>query len=376
MHLAAESRVGIGTNNTSPVSELDVRGLITASTGLNVTGTTNSTLVGNGSIKTAGGLSVALNSNFGGTLSTYSAILVNNLNGLGAPTTAAVIQPGSDAANVLYDIGTPTRRFRNMYAQTFVGNFSGNFTGSLTGQVTGKADALSSPTVFRLAGDVSSQDLEFDGQGDNPMTFQTTINQDYITSKTAATDSVSTDQFLVYRSSTNSLLKMTKQTFFNHVATVPVGAIMPFAGTTIPNGYLLCDGCEVEISKFSVLYGAIGHTYKAFSLLRGLNTFGLPDLRGRFPLGADNMNNTITVPYKDGSGTLVSTNLDKDGVTLSSVANRVTDITADTVGTGSGSQSGVVSGTGAGGVTSGGTSITVMNPYATINYIIYTGVIL
>lgn len=376
IHFSANSRVGIGSNNTSPVSTLDVGGLITSSGGLNVTSAVDSTLVGNGSIRTSGGLSVALRSSFGGSVTTYGQLLVNNLNGLGAPTTAAVISPGSDNADVTYDIGSSSRRFRNIFAQTFVGNFSGNFTGSLTGQVTGKADALSSPTVFRLAGDVSSNDLEFDGQGDNPMTFQTVINQGYITSKVAATDSASTDQFLVYRSSTNTLLKMTKQTFFNHVATIPVGTILPFAGGIIPNGYLLCDGCEVQISRYSLLYATIGHTYKTFALLRGLNTFAIPDLRGRFPLGADNMNNGITVPYKDGSGVFVATNYDKDGTTLSAVANRVTDITADVVGTGSGSQDARISGSGPGGVTAGGTSAGVMNPYATINYIIFTGIIL
>ena len=371
VHLHADSlNVGIGQNNTSPQSTLDVAGLITASTGLSVTGTTNSTSVGSGSIKTAGGLSVALNSSFGGIISSYGSIELHKINpSTGLPIEGSpVIKPG---VHNKYDIGTNDTRFRNVYANAFIGAFNGEFSGTFTGTLNGPATSLVSPSVFRMAGDVTCDPIDFDGQGDNP-TFQTVINQGYITSKDQAVDSVATDQFLIYRESSNKLLKISKQTFLTQVPTVPVGAIFPFAGATPPPGYLLCDGSEILISSYYKLYLVINNTYKS-SGLRGKNTFGLPDLRGRFPLGADNMNNGIKVPHADGSGTLISTNLDKDGVTLSSTANRVTDITARTLGKGSGTQNGVIAGTGSGGVTTGTTPINVMNPYETINYIIFTG---
>jgi microcystin-dependent protein len=408
LHLAADSKVGIGTNNTSPASTLDVAGLITSSLGLNVTGTTDSSSLGTGSIKTAGGLSVALKTNFGGDV---------NLNGKLYLTTASGTSAIIPTVTSQYDIGSSANSFRNVYANTFVGSFNGNVTGALTGVVHGSADKLTSATRFYLSGDISSQTLSFDGQGDDPMNFVTTISTNFITGKTAATDSASTDEFLVYRPGTGSVLKMSKDIFLNHVATVPTGSMMPYAGITPPPGYLWCDGSEVEVAKYPALYRVLGNTYKAIALLQGLNTFGLPDLRGRFPLGRDNMNNNISVPYKDGSGTLVTT--------ISSVANRVTDITADTLGTGSGHEAtsltvanipdhkhnlnsgaaqyyaGGVPGAGAdagaipglglpssstgsglpnsGSVISGtplGTPFNTMNPYATINYIIFTGVIL
>lgn len=372
LHLHADTlNVGIGQNNTSPQSTLDVAGLITASSGLSVTGTTDSTSITTGSIKTAGGLAVAKAASFGGVLSSYGSIELHSINpSTGLPIEGSpVIKPG---ANNKYDIGASDNRFRNIYATAFIGAFDGEFSGTFTGTLNGPATSLVSPSVFRMAGDVSCDPIAFDGQGDNPV-FQTVINQGYITSKSEALDSISTDQFLIYRSSTNSLLKMSKQTFLTQVPTVPVGAIFPFAGTVVPAGYLMCDGCEVLINSYYKLYLALGNKYKTPALLRGKDTFGLPDLRGRFPLGADNMNNSIKVPHKDGSGTLISTNLDKDGSTLSSVANRVTDITARTVGAGSGTQNGVIAGTGSGGVTTGTTPINVMNPYGTINYIIFTG---
>jgi microcystin-dependent protein len=216
------------------------------------------------------------------------------------------------------------------------------------------------------------------------------------------------------------LLKTTKQTLLNHVATMPVGCVMPFAGNIVPTGYLLCDGSELPISTYSSLFGVIGYTYKAAVLLQGLNTFAIPDLRGRFPLGRDNMNNGLTVAYKDGSNTQVSAG--------GGAANRVSDVTADMLGTGSGAQQitltsanlpdhrhslksdsntqyyavgiqnapsdpysagsavslAASSGTGqgqalsnSGGIisTQTGASVNIMNPYETINYIIFTGVL-
>jgi microcystin-dependent protein len=415
LHLDATGKVGIGSNNTSPASALDVKGTITTSAGLVDTGTTDSSALGTGSIATTGGLSVALKSNFGDDVTTYGQNYLNYLDVNGNPVAASVILPGTDSANQLYDIGSASRQFRNVYAQSFVGAFNGTFTGSLSGNITGAAARLSSPTVFSLTGDVTSNAISFTGQTTNgTATFTTNINQSIITSKTAAIDSLQTDQLLVYRSGAG-LLSMAKSVFLNHVPFIPVGTILPYAGATAPSGYLFCDGSEVLISNYATLYSIIGYTYKAQSLLQGAATFALPDLRGRFALGKDNMNNSLSVPYKDGSGTLVSAG--------GGSASRVTDVTATTIGSGSGSQAVTLStsnlpdhkhnlssgtaqyyaaglsgaaadanaipglglpssSTGSGLPNSGSViasqtsqALNVMNPYATINYIIYTGVI-
>jgi microcystin-dependent protein len=414
IHIDPTGKVGIGSNNTSPASTLDVGGMITT-VGLNDTGTTTSASVGTGSIKTAGGLSVAKNSNFGGSITGYGPIILNNLDVTGAPIASTVIHAGSDSAANLYDIGSVARPFRNIYAQSFVGSFNGTFAGSLSGNITGSAARLASPTVFSLTGDVTSNAVSFTGQSSlGTAVFTTSINQSIITSKTDATDSLTTDSLLVYRPGTG-LLQMTKQVFFNHVATVPVGAIMPYAGSTPPAGYLLCDGSEILIATYATLYSVIGYTYKAAVLLQGAATFALPDFRGRFALGKDNMNNSLSVPYKDNSGTLVSAG--------GGSASRVTDITGSTLGASSGTQgvtlttsnlpdhkhnlnSGTAqyyaaglpgatadpnaipglglpsSSTGSGLPNSGSVissqtsqAVNVMNPYTTVNYIIFTGVI-
>jgi microcystin-dependent protein len=67
---------------------------------------------------------------------------------------------------------------------------------------------------------------------------------------------------------------------------VPPGTIIAFAGNKIPNGYLLCDGSELEISKYPQLFEAIGTIYGGNASSR----FKLPDFRGVFLRGVGGPN--------------------------------------------------------------------------------------
>ena len=78
------------------------------------------------------------------------------------------------------------------------------------------------------------------------------------------------------------------ETSMNTVTKLPSGVIFPFAGQTAPDGYLLCAGQEGSRTEFIELFATIGELYGAGD---GSTTFNLPDLRGRIPLGKDNMNN-------------------------------------------------------------------------------------
>ncbi len=62
---------------------------------------------------------------------------------------------------------------------------------------------------------------------------------------------------------------------------VPTGGLIPFAGATATEGYLLCDGSSYDITKYADLYKVIGFTYGG-----SVATFNVPDLRGRMPMGA------------------------------------------------------------------------------------------
>ena len=69
-----------------------------------------------------------------------------------------------------------------------------------------------------------------------------------------------------------------------------VGIILPFAGTTPPNGFLLCYGQTISRTIYSNLFSIISTTYGAGD---GSTTYTLPDLRGRIPYGLDNMGGSL-----------------------------------------------------------------------------------
>ncbi len=63
---------------------------------------------------------------------------------------------------------------------------------------------------------------------------------------------------------------------------VPAGAIVPYAGTTAPSGYLMADGSAVSRTTYAALFAAIGTSFGSGD---GSTTFNLPDLRGKFMRG-------------------------------------------------------------------------------------------
>lgn len=74
-------------------------------------------------------------------------------------------------------------------------------------------------------------------------------------------------------------------------AYLPTGAIIAFAGVTLPEGYLLCDGSAVEKQRYPELYEVIGDAYGETDL-----TFSLPDLRDRFIQGGTEPSSRIQDP--------------------------------------------------------------------------------
>jgi microcystin-dependent protein len=60
-----------------------------------------------------------------------------------------------------------------------------------------------------------------------------------------------------------------------------IGEVRMFAGTFAPRGYAFCDGTLLPIAQNTALFSILGTTYGG----DGRTTFGLPDLRGRTPIG-------------------------------------------------------------------------------------------
>ncbi len=76
---------------------------------------------------------------------------------------------------------------------------------------------------------------------------------------------------------------------YNTVLGVPAGCVMPYAGATAPDGWLLCHGQAVSRTTYADLFGAIGTAYGPGD---GSTTFNLPDMRGRVAAGRDDMGGT------------------------------------------------------------------------------------
>ncbi len=90
------------------------------------------------------------------------------------------------------------------------------------------------------------------------------------------------------------------------VGNLPAGVIMDYAGSSVPTGWLECDGSAVSRTTYAALFTAISTTWGAGD---GSTTFNLPDFRGRARIGrgtgtataagsnadVDTTNDTLTV---------------------------------------------------------------------------------
>ena len=73
-------------------------------------------------------------------------------------------------------------------------------------------------------------------------------------------------------------------------ALVPVGVTLPYGGSSAPNAaWLLCYGQAISRSTYATLFGILG---TSFGVGDGSTTFNVPDLRGRVPVGLDNIGGT------------------------------------------------------------------------------------
>lgn len=309
----------VGINNLAPSESLDVTGNIKTSGSLIVTGTAGSSNLNSGSIRTLGGLAVTKNAIIGTTLEVKGNSITTD------------IEP---ELNDTYELGSVQRRWKTLRVKTVIAE---TIEGVLGGNISGNAvtaTSLQNTTAFSITGDIASVNpVIFNGStGGYTKVFETTLTPTIISSKPEPSPnrSKSDDFVLVFRSSTSGLLKESRDVFVGDLG-VPLGTILPYAGINAPYGYLLCDGGEVERGKYPDLYDIIGTLYNGPDPLVGINTFRLPDLRGRFPLGKDNMDNGITVPnsvggYVEGGGGIAGRVPGTDPLNLGGSAGQSTNV--------------------------------------------------
>ena len=65
---------------------------------------------------------------------------------------------------------------------------------------------------------------------------------------------------------------------------LPVGTIISYSGSDLPENWLLCNGQEISRSDYSNLFNVIGTIYGEGN---GSTTFNIPDLTGRTAIGVN-----------------------------------------------------------------------------------------
>ena len=66
---------------------------------------------------------------------------------------------------------------------------------------------------------------------------------------------------------------------------IPTATIVPWTDSSVPTGFLECDGAAVSRSTYSALFAIVGTTYGAGD---GSTTFNVPDLADNVPVGKSN----------------------------------------------------------------------------------------
>jgi len=296
--LTVLSNTNIGIGKENPAVKLDVNGDTNVSGLFQVLDNTQSISISTGSGTFRGGVGIARDLYVGG--DTY---IEQNLQ------TNAILP----SLNNTHDIGTPTRKYENIYATTFVGNLQGTVSGSISGRA-GSADKLTTINTFNITGDVglTTDPVQFDGsaQTGTQKVFNTIINQEFVRTKGAVQNLNFSDEVLISRTTTSAgvqttgLKRVTVQNLFNTIPKTPVGAIMMYSvlntsGEIVDDSggkWLICDGREVLQTDYPELFGKIDFEFKDKADIEGPNGndngrlyFALPDLRARFPLGLANM---------------------------------------------------------------------------------------
>jgi microcystin-dependent protein len=393
MTIDSTSKVGI--NNTAPDEDLDILGNLQIAPKVNdsnsgiirVETPINSTSVSDGSITTLGGVGIGLNLNVGG-----------DTRLLGELQTADIVPDTNRTRN----IGSNANRYDQIFSTTFIGNLQGNVAGTVSGRA-GSADRLTSATTFSVDGDVEFNSFAFDGQtGGSDKSFDVRIRNSFISNKESILDAGNADEILINRTTGQTgVFRISKRNFLKNIPLVPVGAIMPYGGNEAPAGWLLCDGTEVRKSDYTDLWQAIGFNFRDPALIsdNGVNFFALPDLRGRFALGLDNMGGPSANRVTSGAANQIGNSLGSENISIGveNLPEHEHDFAAPSgaqyygirVGAGTpldseaitlpiepggGGTQGFPSSGGIKTTSALGQSIDVMNPYLAVNYIIYTGI--
>lgn len=102
--------------------------------------------------------------------------------------------------------------------------------------------------------------------------------------------------------SSNALTKSQMDDSANY-SPAPTGVCRMFGTTTLPGGWLLCNGAAVSRTTYANLYAVTGDRFGAGN---GTTTFNLPDLTDRFIIGYDSTDTNFDVVGETGGAATVT----------------------------------------------------------------------
>jgi microcystin-dependent protein len=106
-----------------------------------------------------------------------------------------------------------------------------------------------------------------------------------------------------------------------------IGEIRLTAANFAPPGWALCNGQLLPVAQNQPLFSLLGTTYGG----DGVNTFALPDLRGRVPLGADRSQYLLGQFGGEATHTLTQAEMPVHGHSLAAAATATTSSPAGAV---------------------------------------------
>lgn len=106
-----------------------------------------------------------------------------------------------------------------------------------------------------------------------------------------------------------------------------LGQIIPYVADLVPDGWHLADGTALSISEYIELFSLLGTTYGG----DGIDTFLLPDLRGRVPIGVPSGSN-IQLGQQGGTESVTLSTTDLPSHAHSLVGSRYSATQTDSTG--------------------------------------------